>query len=632
MCGIAGFVTPINCQDQDTSIFLLTNMLSAIRHRGPDGDGIWYDKNHGVALGHRRLSVLDLSPNGSQPMVSACKRFVLVFNGEIYNHLALRSVLEQSTEAPMGGWRGHSDTETLLACFAAWGVEATLKATVGMFALALWDSVEKTLVLARDRIGEKPIFYGWQKNTFLFGSELKALKVHPAFLSEPDWAAATSFLRWNYISAPATIYRGVLKLPPGSWLRLTQEDFVKKVLPEPIAYWSLPEVALTGLTLPFQGNLNEAVDELENLLRRAVQLQSVADVPVGAFLSGGIDSSMVVAMMQSATTSKVTTFSIGMPHPKLDESRYAAAVASHLGTHHVEHIITPKETLELIPKLPEIWDEPFADSSQIPTYLVCKLAKQQVTVALSGDGGDEFFLGYPQYSLFENLWRSRHLGKLPWNSILTTLSSLDCFPPVAKNIRRAYRTVNAWRQPSVIALGQYWMDRYRAGSVPLSNSEKSLLKGLPILPDVATLSGLWDAATYLPDDILVKVDRAAMANSLETRAPLLDHRIIEFALSLPPQFKLHNGVGKKVLREALYRYVPKRIVDRPKMGFSIPLGNWLRSELRPWAEEALSHISSDGPLDKKMINQIWQEHQSKTRDNSEKLWGILTLLEFVHGY
>ena len=630
MCGIAGFITPTICQD--TSIIWLSDMLSTIRHRGPDDGGVWCDKKHGVALGHRRLSILDLSPNGFQPMASSCNRYMLVFNGEIYNHLTLRSILEQSAKTPLGGWRGHSDTETLLACFCAWGMETTLKAAVGMFALALWDSVEKTLILARDRIGEKPIFYGWQKNTFLFGSELKALKAHPAFLSETDWSAATSFLRWNYISAPATIYRGILKLPPGTWLRLTQEDVAKQILPKPIAYWSLAEAALIGLTSPFQGDFSEAAGELENLIRNAVQLQSVADVPVGAFLSGGIDSSTIVAMMQSSTTSKVTTFSIGMPHPKMDESRYAATVAKYLGTHHVEHLIQPREALDLIPKLSEIWDEPFADSSQIPTYLVCKLAKQQVTVALSGDGGDEFFLGYSHYSLFEKLWRSRHLGKLPWNSILATLSSLDCFSPIAKNIHRAHRAVDAWRQPNVIALGQYWLDRYRGGPVPLLSTEKLLLKGLPILPDVASTSGLSDAATYLPDDILVKVDRAAMANSLETRAPLLDHRIVEFSLSLPAQFKLQNGVGKRVLREVLYQHVPQRIVDRPKMGFSIPLGSWLRSELRPWAEESLGRISSNGPFDKKMVTNIWQEHQNEIRDNSEKLWGILALLEFVNDH
>jgi asparagine synthase (glutamine-hydrolysing) len=359
-------------------------------------------------------------------------------------------------------------------------------------------------------------------------------------------------------------------------------------------------------------------------------LQSVADVPVGAFLSGGIDSSIVVAMMQTATTSKVTTFSIGMPDVKMDESQHAAAVAKYLGTNHVEHMVQPKEALDLIPGLPEIWDEPFADSSQIPAYIVSKLAKQKVTAALSGDGGDEFFLGYPQYAFYKNIWRTRHLGKLPWNVLFDALSPLAKGQRLGTVLRRARTLVNTWRQPDAQALNLYWMDSYRQVSVPLTKQHAIAMQKYPILPDAATTTGLWDAGVYLPDDILVKVDRAAMANSLETRAPLLDHRIIEFAYRLPPEYKLKNGVGKRVLREVLYRHVPREIVDRPKMGFSIPLAAWLRNELRPWAEDLFSQIPDDTDyFNKPMIVQLWNEHLSGREVHTDQLWGVLSLLGFM---
>jgi asparagine synthase (glutamine-hydrolysing) len=624
MCGLTGFIhLGIN---PDISLSRLIAMLKPIHHRGPDDGGMWFDEQQGVALGHRRLSILDLSPAGQQPMQSACGRFVIVFNGEIYNHLELRNQLEKSNQLPVGGWRGHSDTETLLAYLAAWGIEKTLQATVGMFALAIWDKQEKSLTLARDRIGEKPLYYGWQNDAFLFGSELKALRVNPAFIGETDWCVANTFLRLNYIPAPSSIYQGIFKLVSGSYLHLTQQHIQQKTLPACLPYWSLGEAAKRGVDNPYTGSFTDAVDELEILVRSAVQLQSVADVPVGAFLSGGIDSSTVVAMMQSATTSKVTTFSIGMPDSKMDESKHAAAVAKHLDTNHVEHIIQPREALDLIPRLSEIWDEPFADSSQIPTYLVSQLAKQQVTVALSGDGGDEFFLGYSQYAIYQKLWRMRYLGKLPWQTIFTILSPLNH----TQFLKRSKSVVNVWRQPNAQALNRYWMDRYRQGAVPLAEQRGISMLNFPMLPDVATTAGLWDAGTYLSDDILVKVDRAAMANSLETRAPLLDHRIIEFALRLPPHYKLQHSVGKKVLREVLYRCVPQKMVDRPKMGFSIPLAAWLKKELRPWAENLLEQIPADSDhFNKPMINKLWQEHLSGQRIHTEQLWGVLSLLGFM---
>jgi asparagine synthase (glutamine-hydrolysing) len=628
MCGIGGFIHLGTICDVSSS--RLAAMLKPVHHRGPDEGGAWMDEQHGIALGHRRLSILDLSSAGRQPMESACGRFVIVFNGEIYNHLDLRRNLDKSNFLPIGGWHGHSDTETLLACFVAWGIEKTLQSTVGMFALALWDKHEKILILARDRIGEKPLYYGWQREAFLFGSELKSLRAHPAFKSEIDWNAASSFLRLNYIPAPFSIYQGIFKLVPGTFLQLTQANIHKRSLSAPVPYWSLGGAAKSGLANPYTGSFADAVDELETLVQQAVQLQSIADVPVGAFLSGGIDSSTVVAMMQSATTSKVTTFSIGMPDANMDESHHAAAVARYLGTNHVEHIIQPHEASDLIPRLPEIWDEPFADSSQIPTYLVSKLAKQHVTVALSGDGGDEFFLGYSQYTFFQKLWQLKYLGKLPWNIFFAALSPLKINHRVATGLRRAKSIVNAWRQPDVQALNRYWMDRYQQGTVPLINQRGVEMLGFPILPDAATTAGLWDAGTYLPDDILVKVDRAAMANSLESRAPLIDHRIIEFAYRLPIEYKLEKGIGKKVLRELLYRHVPRQIVDRPKTGFSIPLASWLKNELRPWVECLLSKIPQDSEhFNKPMIDQLWRDHLTGKRVNTEKLWGILMLFEFI---
>jgi asparagine synthase (glutamine-hydrolysing) len=628
MCGITGFIQQGSIRDE--SLLRLTDMLKTLYHRGPDDGGMWVDEQQGVGLGHRRLSILDLSPAGHQPMVSACQRFVIVFNGEIYNHLELRKKLGKANYLPIGGWRGHSDTETLLACFTVWGIKQTLQFTVGMFALALWDKQGMSLTLARDRIGEKPLYYGWQNKTFLFGSELKSLRAHPAFCGEMDWHAASTFLRTNYIPAPSSIYQGILKLVPGTYLQLTRNHIQRRQLPAPQPYWSLADAVQRGADNPFKGSFVQAVDELEALVREAVQLQSMADVPVGAFLSGGIDSSTVVAMMQSATTSKVTTFSIGMPDAKMDESKHAAAVAMHLGTNHVEHIIQPHEALDLIPYLSDIWDEPFADSSQIPTYLVSQLAKQQVTVALSGDGGDEFFLGYSQYAFYQKVWRMRHFGKLPWQTAFKMIEPFKSAVGADAILRRSKSVVEAWRQPNSQMLNRYWFDRYRQGNVPLTEQRGLEILDYPHLSDVASSAALWDAGIYLPDDILVKVDRAAMANSLETRAPLLDHRIIEFAYRLPLKYKLGNGVSKKVLREVLYRHVPQQIVDRPKIGFSIPLSAWLRNELRPWAENLLNQIPNDSEkFDKPMINQLWKEHLSEKRDHTEKLWGVLSLLGFM---
>ncbi|MBC5784882.1 asparagine synthase (glutamine-hydrolyzing) [Ramlibacter sp. USB13] len=621
MCGIAGFVQ--RGWRPDEAPLVLGSMLDAIRHRGPDDQGTWLDPEHGVSLGHRRLSILELSPAGHQPMAGSAGRHVIVFNGEIYNHLELRAVLERSGVRP--SWRGHSDTETLVECMQAWGIDRTLQACVGMFALAVWDREEATLTLARDRLGEKPLYYGWQGGAFLFASELKALRPHPAFEGRPDWEQASAFLRLAYLPTPFTVYQGLRKLPAGTCVTLRAPDFAARGMPDPVAYWCLAEAAARAEALPFTGSYHEAVDELERLLRDAVRLQSVADVQVGAFLSGGIDSSAVVALMQQAAGARVTTFSIGMPESGMDESAHAAAVARHLGTEHVAHEIRPAEALELIPRLPAIWDEPFADSSQIPTLLVSGLARRRVTVALSGDGGDELFLGYPQYLVFERLWKMRRLGHLPWNTGLRVASALGG-RWLQKPVRGARTVVDAWRQPDTLRLNAYWMDRFRQDALPLRGGAHGASAQGPLRRSPAEATALADAGTYLPDDILVKVDRASMAYSLETRAPLLDHRIVEFALSLPLDYKLRGRTGKSVLRDVLYRHVPRALVDRPKMGFSIPVRRWLRHELRPWAQDLLDGIPADSPvLSKTEVQRIWNEHASGARDRAEQLWPVLTL-------
>lgn len=628
MCGIAGsFGQPLG------SVAALAAecriMLNAIVHRGPDYSSVWSDERLPLVMGHCRLSVVELSEAGHQPMASHDHRFLIVFNGEIYNHLELRSRLQKEGAVLAAEWRGHSDTETLLACIAAWGLVAALSSTVGMFAFALWDTRTQELTLARDRMGEKPLYYGWQGASFLFGSELKALRAHSSFHAACNWSAACAFLRLNYVPAPHSIYEDIHKLLPGTFLRLTLGDLSRRRTPSPTPYWSLSERAASGQQEPFRGTFEEAVDQLEVLVRQAVQLQSVADVPVGAFLSGGVDSSIVAAMMRTATSAKVMTFSIGMPASAMDESAHAAAVAAHLGTQHTTLSVEPDEALALIPRLPDIWDEPLGDSSQIPTFIVSRLARRHVTVALSGDGGDELFLGYPQHAMLQSLWASRMLGKLPWGPVIGALNIFDGVPAVATASRRAQAVIDAWRQPNPGALGRYWTDRYRQGSVPVQGSGEAAALKFPILAGAAETIGLWDAGTYLPDDILVKVDRAAMANSLETRAPLLDHRIVEFALSLPQAYKMAAGEQKRVLKALLYRQVPRALVDRPKMGFAVPMSSWLRNELRDWAESSLSSIPvASSPFDQKAILAMWHEHVNGQRDHTERLWGVLSLLAF----
>ena len=558
MCGITGFFSPSGFPAQEATL-LVRAMATAIIARGPDSSGEWVDGDAGIALGHRRLAILDLSAAGHQPMVSDSGRYVLSFNGEIYNHLELRA------ELGAHAWRGHSDTETLLAAIECWGVEATLKKSVGMFAIALWDRTDRFLFLARDRIGEKPLYYGWQGDVFLFGSELKALRSHPGFAPVVWPDALGLYLRHGYIPPPYSIYAGIHKLKPGTMLRLSANQAVGSP-PLAAAYWSLAEVAVRSREHPFNGSDREAVTALDERLAAAVRLQMVADVPLGAFLSGGIDSSLIAALMQSSSSRPIKTFTIGFMDQKNDESAHALEVARHLGTEHTELFVTPDDALSVIPHLPAMYGEPFADASAIPTHLMSALARKHVTVALSGDGGDELFCGYSLYMSAARYW-----------SVVSRLS------PVARSVL----TGIAGSIPRV-------RDRYPALKEVLgSTSEVELYRALVsqwpgIDPgvlefdaDLATRSSHermahFDAQTFLPGEVLCKVDRAAMSVSLETRIPLLDHRVVEFAYSLPPRMKIRYMRGKWILREVLDKYVPRAITERPKMGFNVPIGRWLR--------------------------------------------------------
>lgn len=633
MCGITGFLGI----SSSGSAIVVDRMASALHNRGPDDFGVWVDESAGVALAHRRLSILDLSPAGHQPMVSVSGRYVLVFNGEIYNHLELRKELTDCV------WLGHSDTETLLSAFEQWGVEATLKKSVGMFALALWDRESRTLNLARDRLGEKPLYYGWQNGVLLFGSELKALKIHPAFVGGIDRDALTLFLRHNAIPAPYSIYQGIHKLPPGTFLQV----HARQKGAQPAAYWSARSVAEIGQRHLFTGSDAEAMAELERLLSQAVGGQMLADVPLGAFLSGGIDSTTVVALMQAQSTRPVKTFTIGFNEAGYNEAEHAHAVARHLGTEHTELYVTPQDAMNVIPSLSAIYDEPFADSSQIPTYLVSRLARQHVTVSLSGDGGDELLGGYNRYFWAHNIWR-----KLNWapHSLRAALAGiLTTVPPAAWNaifqklgqwLPTSLRYANpgdklhkvaeilAVRSPEEIyvELVSHWKNP--AQLIPGSYEPPTLLTDSAHQADLSDFEHRMmylDMVTYLPDDILTKVDRAAMSVSLETRVPLLDHRVVEFAWTLPLAMKIRHGQGKWLLRQVLYRHVPRSLMDRPKMGFGVPIDHWLRGPLKAWAVALIEpgRLAREGFLDPAPIQRKWAEHQSGSCNWSYYLWDVL---------
>lgn len=620
MCGLSGFYSQPSTSETVDAESWLRLMGAQIKHRGPDDMGTWYDDKQGIGFSHTRLAIVDLSPAGHQPMYSACQRYVIAFNGEVYNHLSLRQQLDKEGKSPI--WRGHSDTETLLACFTAWGIDVTLKATVGMFAIALWDRQERQLTLARDRLGEKPLYWGWCGGTLLFGSELKALKAHPSFNAEIDRDALALLLRHNYIPAPYSIYKGIEKLSPGHFVQIRQGQSRFDIFPQ--AYWNFNSIIEAGISQPFRGTPQEAVGVLEQKITQSVAGQMLADVPLGAFLSGGVDSSTIVALMQQQSNRPVRTFAIGFDEPGYNEAEYAKQVAEHLKTDHTELYVNASDALSLVTRLSNIYCEPFADSSQLPTFLVSQMARQHVTVALSGDGGDELFGGYNPYQFGPKVWAKLKLLPLPLRQLATKLFSglpmpeklgklLAVFP--AKDRGNFYQLlINHWQQPETLVLG--------------SKTLPTLLNTPPQWPVTDSFEH-WmmamDAGQYMPDDILVKVDRAAMANSLETRVPLLDHRVVEFAWQLPLDMKIRDGVGKWALREVLYRHVPREMIERPKKGFSIPLGQWLRGPLRTWAESLLDVqlLQQQGFFNSIPVRGLWNEHLVGKKDNSLKLWSIL---------
>jgi asparagine synthase (glutamine-hydrolysing) len=632
MCGLTGFVATSGTDLLPT----VRRMCDAIVHRGPDDSGEWIDAEHGVALGFRRLAIIDVSQAGHQPMLSASGRFVVTFNGEIYNFEDLRRELREAGAAP--SFRGHSDTEVMLAAFEAWGVEASVKRFNGMFAIALWDRERRRLHLMRDRMGVKPMYYGFGGRTFFYGSELKALRQHPDFAGTIDRGALNLYLRFMYVPAPYSIYEGIRKLMPGTIL--TFDPATRQT--ETTVYWSAREAALRGTTHRFQGSEDDAANELETLLRDSVRIRMVSDVPLGVFLSGGIDSSIVTAMMQAESAVPIRTFTVGFKETAYDEAPYAAAVARHLGTDHTELYMSTDDALNVIPKLPSIYDEPFADSSQIPTHLVSMLARRHVTVSLSGDGGDELFGGYTRYFLGQKAFQ--RLSKLPRALRPIFGRALTMFPPrvwdrllslggplLPRALRQPRPGERIHKVARVLAandldemyfeLVSHWMNVVR--DAPPYDVPVMIRGDWPPLADPVERMMYFDQVSYLPDDILTKVDRASMAVSLEAREPLLDYRLVEFAWTLPLSMKVHNGQGKRVLRRVLDRYVPSHLIERPKMGFGLPLETLLRGQLRDWAESLLDPKSLEPFFDVTPIRAKWNDHLAGKGEWKHHIWAVL---------
>lgn len=613
MCGLTGIVQRGAAFSAPALDERVGAMSDALAHRGPDDSGRWCDAEQGVALGHRRLAIIDLSHHGHQPMRSASGRYVLAYNGEIYNHLDLR---RQLGALP---WRGSSDTETLLAAIEHWGVEGALQRCSGMFAVALWDRQDRQLLLARDRLGEKPLYYGWCGGSFLFASELHALRRYPGFDAPVDPAALAGLLRQGVVPAPLSIYQGIRKLPPGTLLRLSHGD-TAGTMPVPVVYWSLAAQALAGLRQPFAGNDDAAIDALETRLGAAVRAQMIADVPIGAFLSGGIDSSTVVALMQRAASQPVKTFTIGFDAPEFDESAHARAVARHLGTEHTELRLGDAELRDALPAAIEAFDEPFGDSSAIPTYLVARLARTRVTVSLSGDGGDELFCGYTRYAKAARHWQRLSAWPLPLRRAAAALLSAGPGRAAemaalvgARSTDAFYRQmISQWRLPGRVVRGL----GHEEHAAPLDDALAS---------DMLNAAMCVDATTYLPDDILAKVDRSAMRSSLETRVPMLDHELVQWVWTLPQAMKQRGGESKWLLRRVLERHVPRELFERPKVGFAVPLDTWLRTSLRPWAEELLSEarLRSEGHFDPAPIRRAWAAHLSGRAQLRDVLWPVL---------
>lgn len=637
MCGFAGFIdkSVIN----NSNIFFeetLNAMSSEISNRGPDSHGNWYDSKLGIALSHRRLSILDTSIAGNQPMFSESNRFVIVFNGEIYNHLILRKYLSETGKN--FNWRSSSDTETLLACFEVFGIEKTLKLTIGMFAISLWDTIEKKLFLIRDRVGEKPLYYGMHNNCFMFASQISSLKVNPKFISTISNYALRKYLKYGYVPYPYSIYENISKLAPGSYVEINYNDlsFQSHV------YWDSNHEFASRLSVPYSGTFENAVNDLDNLLTEVVTGQMISDVPLGAFLSGGIDSSTVVSIMQRNSNLKINTFTIGFNEKKYNEAEYAKEISSYLGTQHNELYIDENDAFDVVSSISSIYDEPFSDPSQIPTFILSKMTRKQVTVALSGDGGDELFCGYNRYISTLKYWK--YISKIP----LSFRGKIEKF---VNNSNFGFLERNFDNRFNFFYNKSFTKKYFKLGEIISSNSPDDLYKrlvsqdnGVSVLLGDSFLSTqdyfdnltninvnhdierfmFNDFKTYLPDDILVKLDRASMAVSLESRAPFLDKNLIEFAWSLPLQYKYQKGKGKFILRELLKKYIPETLYDRPKTGFGVPLNDWINGKLYESINTLLSneYIVNQNLFDSKSISKIWDDHKHKRANNSSLIWNI----------
>lgn len=644
MCGIAGVLSRSRAP-----LDVVQAMIAPIVHRGPDDEGVWADLSAGIAFGHRRLAVVDLSPHGHQPMESRDGRFVICYNGEVYNHAELRRHLEEIGGAPEDGWLGQSDTETLLQAIAKLGLRRAIEKSTGMFAFAIWDREDRRLFLVRDRFGEKPLYYGWVGGDFVFGSELKAIRAHPGFDKEIDRRALSAFMARTYIPAPLSIYRGIFKLEPGCILELSasaanspRDDPPEEQAPgrglRLVRYWSYADVMREGLQNPIDDE-TEALDCLERTLSGAIARQSIADVPVGAFLSGGIDSSTIVALYQKYSSRPVQTFTIGFEEATFNEATDAKAIAKHLGTIHDEQYVSVDQTRDVIPLLPYMYDEPFADSSQIPTYIISKFARQRVTVALTGDGGDELFGGYYRYSYAPRLWHTirrvpRSLRAL--NGRLSDAVPMRLLNAAASVVSRAQPNFG-WRVRKGIRIAanaanfddvyRSFVDEYAFASSPVLHPGEPFplqLEFAPGAPDCLRMM-YCDAVSYLPDDILCKVDRAAMAVSLETRVPYLDHSVAELAARIPMEMKFQGSQAKQILRTLLARELPRELFERPKRGFGVPVGQWIKGPLKPWAEELLdpARLGNEGWFDVSAVRRQWSDHLSGTRDCTFSLWAVL---------
>jgi asparagine synthase (glutamine-hydrolysing) len=643
MCGIAGFFAHDGL-DATAAQAVATAMSQAIHHRGPDSSAEWADADAGIMLVHRRLAIIDLSAAGAQPMTSASGRWVISYNGEIYNFEALRSQLNAAGQNP--DWRGHSDTEVLLACIDAWGVEATLGKLNGMFAFAIWDRRERELWLARDRFGEKPLYYGWAGRTFVFGSELKALRCHPDFDMSIDRAAFGSYVKYGFVPHDSSIHSGIRKLPPAGWIRLAS-DAESGFLPEPSLCWDIDATIADARRNPFGGSLDDAADALDQVLGDAVENRMVADVPLCGLLSGGVDSSLIVALMQARSSQPVSTYSIGSTEPGFDEAKIAKQIGQHLGTRHTEFYVDPSDALEIVPQLGAMYDEPFADSSQIPTHIVSRLVRQSGTVALSGDAGDELFGGYNRY--FHGARIAGMINRLPFSLRKAAASCMTALPPDAINrllhpVRgvlpaelrsgaageKVHKLAASLSASSEMAFGEMLLAQWpRPEEVLVGEPQVANLTDIYSPP--AALTGFaetmmyHDTRFYMTDDVLAKVDRASMAASLEVRVPFLDPEVFAFAWSLPLSMKTGRGVGKLVLRRLLSRYVPDHLMDRPKQGFAVPVGRWLRGDLRDWAEALIdpARLGREGYFDVSAVRRCWDEHVSGRRNHDARLWTIL---------